>query len=69
VRRPTRFFLLAGCAWIVTLAAPAALAAFVAGWRGPYPGRAVDTRTVEAIPARARAPAAAQHGRLELARR
>lgn len=67
MRRPTKLFLLAGCAWIVTLAAPAALAAFVASWRGPYPGRAVDTRTVEALPARA--SAATQPARVELARR
>ena len=67
MRRSTKLFLLTGCAWIVTIAAPAAIAALVSSWRGPYPGRAVDTRTAEVVPASSRAPAA--HRRLELARR
>jgi hypothetical protein len=67
MKRGTKLFLLTGCAWIVTLAAPAAFAALVAGWRGPYVGRAVDTRTAEGVPASLRAPAA--HRGLELARR
>ncbi len=69
MKRGTKIFLLAGCAWIVSLAAPAACAGLVAGWRGPYPGSAVDTRSAAAVPAGARALAAPAPRRLELARR
>lgn len=69
MRRGTKLFLLAGCAWIVALGGPAAFAALAAGWRGPYEGRTLDTRTAEAVPAGARRPALAAHRRLELARR
>lgn len=50
MRRGTKLLLLAGCAWIVVLEAPAAFAALAAGWRGPYAGRGTDTRSARGAP-------------------
>jgi hypothetical protein len=47
VRRKTKLFLIAGCACILALDAPLALAALAAGWHGPYP-QAVATVRVAA---------------------
>lgn len=69
MRRGTKLFLLAGCALIVVLDAPAAFAVLAAGWRGPYAGPSVDARTAQATPAGERAGAAATPRGLELARR
>jgi len=69
MRRGTKLFLLAGCALIVALDAPAAFAAFAAGWRGPYAGRSADTRSAQvATPLEPRL-ALATPMRLEFARR
>src|SRR5262249_30271495 len=37
VKRTTRFFLLAGCAFVLILEAPLTLSTLLEGWRGPYP--------------------------------
>jgi hypothetical protein len=68
MRRGTKLFLLAGCALIVVLDAPAALAALAAGWHGPYGGVRADASIADAArsgPALAAVPPL----RLELARR
>jgi len=67
MRRGTKLFLLAGCALIVVLDAPAALAALAAGWVGPYGGARADIRTADA--ARTGHTLAAMPLRVELARR
>jgi hypothetical protein len=46
VKRATRNFLLAGCALVLLLEAPAMLAVVTASWNGPYAER--DTRTAAA---------------------
>jgi len=69
MRRGTKLFLLAGCALIVVLDAPVALAALAAGWRGPYAGLRADTRTADAATIGHGTLAAVLPMRLELARR
>jgi hypothetical protein len=68
MRRGTKLFLLAGCALILVLETPAAIAALADGWVGPYGAARTDLRTAEAVGNRP-ALAAAQPMRLELARR
>jgi len=71
MRRRTRLFLLAGCAVIVFLEAPATLAGLAASWRGPYSGRGLETRTADLVTTGARKLVAAAHQpqSLALARR
>ena len=68
MKRGTKLFLLAGCALIVVLDAPATLAALAAGWGGPYGGTRADVRTADAART-GHALAAVQPLRVELARR
>jgi hypothetical protein len=69
MKRGTKLFLLAGCAWIVALDGPAALAALGAGWRGPYAGGATDVRSAQAAAASERLLASAAPELAVLARR
>jgi len=49
VKRGTKLFLLAGCAFVLVLEGPRTAAALASGWRGPY-GGGDEPRTAAAHP-------------------
>jgi len=67
VKRTTRFFLLAGCAFVLTLETPVTVAVLAEAWHGPYAADLEsEPRSAAALPA-TKAPGIPAPGRPSLA--